>query len=222
MGKVSSSPFFSVIVCTFNRDGLLKRALDSIQSQSFRDFETLVVDGAARVGTGALVESHSVTPRYFGIPDTGIGGSRDFGLSQAQGKFCAFLDDDDEFSPEHLASRYKRLRAQPDLDLLYNGFQTIGSEYVPDLLREGQFLHVDDPQIFHAGTTVVSTQKAIASGGFKTDHHAYYPDYFLERARKHGLKAVNVSERTYIYHRFDSSYTGLLANAYMRDKPDRT
>jgi glycosyltransferase involved in cell wall biosynthesis len=215
-----SPPFFSVIVCTFNRDQLLRRALDSVQAQTFRDFETIVVDGGTSPDTRVVAEGHLTMPRYFRIPDTGIGGSRDFGLHQARGTFSAFLDDDDEFKPEHLEARYGTLRAFPDLDLLYNGFQTIGSEYVPDLLNHGQFLHVEDPQIFHAGTSVVNTKKAIAAGGFSTDHHKHYPDNFLETARAHGLKSASVPERTYVYHRLDTSYTGQLAKAYKKSEPD--
>lgn len=221
LGGMPSSVFFSVIVCTSRRDTLLARALDSVQKQTFRDFEVLVVDDASSTATEELVNKHPTSPRYFGIPHKGIGGSRDFGLNQARGKFSAFLDDDDEFMPEHLACRYGAIAADPELDLLYNGFHTIGSVLVPDLLREGQFLHVDDPQIFHPGTAVVNTQKAIAVGGFTTRHHKNYPDWFLETARKHGLKSTAVSERTYIYHRLETSYTGLLTNAYLDGNPTR-
>jgi glycosyltransferase involved in cell wall biosynthesis len=216
---MAAHPFFSVVVCAFNRDELLRRALDSVRRQTFEDYEVLVVDAGTSDRTRQVAEDHPVRPRYFRIPDTGIGGSRDFGLRQARGLYTAFLDDDDEYRPEHLQVRFELLRADPTLDLLYNGFRTIGSEYVPDLLNEGRFLHVDDPQIFHAGTAVVHTARAVEVGGFTTSHHKHYPDNFLEVAQAHGLKTLNVPDRTYVYHRFDTSYTGKVGKAYRDPEP---
>lgn len=96
----------SVIVPTFNRCDLLRRALDSLVAQTFRDFEVIVINDA-----GESVED--VLLRYSGRirlelvtheRNQGLPAARNSGLSAARGNYIAYLDDDDEFYPDHLES----------------------------------------------------------------------------------------------------------------------
>ncbi|MBI3232137.1 MAG: glycosyltransferase family 2 protein [Candidatus Doudnabacteria bacterium] len=206
--------FFSVIILSFNRSKLLKRALDSVAKQTFKDYEIVIVDGGSGQTSQIVSNKHKTKPRYFKVINEGIGKVRDFGLKKAKGEWTAFLDDDDEYLPEHLQTRFAIIKKNPKLELLYNGFKTIGSQYVPDLLRPGKFLHVDDKAIFHAGTAVVKTKKAIAIGGFSKGISKYYPDNFLKVAKRAGLKTARVKKRTYIYRRFRDSYTAKFAKNY--------
>jgi glycosyltransferase involved in cell wall biosynthesis len=100
-----ASPLVSVIVRTRDRPSLLREALASLRAQSFRDFETLVVaDGGARPpeeilqpapGEGGLRLLHREPPH-------GRARALNAGLDAAQGRFIAYLDDDDLFLPDHL------------------------------------------------------------------------------------------------------------------------
>jgi glycosyltransferase involved in cell wall biosynthesis len=207
---MAKQPFFSVIVLAFNRPQRLKLALSSVRSQTFKDFETLVVDGGRGEECKKICQAQSFPIRYFKIKDKGIGHARDFGLKKAIGHFAAFLDDDDEFLPQHLKARFKDIKKYPKVHLWYNGFKTQGSKFVPDLLNPHKRLKVSDPTIFHAGTAVVNRKLALKVGGFSKGRSKYYPDNLLAVFKKANLKSKVAGKKTYIYKRFGKSYTNQL------------
>ena len=214
MDTFKQKPFFSVIVCTFNRPEYLPRALDSIAAQTFKNFEVLVVNAGDMADAERISQTHELPIRYFQIPDQGVGMMRHFGLEQAEGEYAAYLDDDDEFLPNHLDIRQQILVDNPELGLLYNGFKTIGNPYVPDLLNPGKFLNVEDSVIYHAGTAVMNVKEALKAGGYAGIKHKYYPDNFFEVAKAHGMKSHRVKEKTYIYYRHPDSFTGRISVEY--------
>ncbi len=94
-------PLVSVVIPTCNREEMLKRALASVQAQTFSDFEVIVVDDGA--GTSAMLPVSD--PRFRYIKNTqkkGGAGSRNVGIQSAKGEYVAFLDDDDMWMPEKL------------------------------------------------------------------------------------------------------------------------
>jgi len=108
----SEWPTVSVIVRTFKRAELLRRALDSVLAQTFRDFECIVVhDGPAEddtltvftdyeakfleAGIEFLAMATDEASKYYCVPSNAA-------ISKAAGDYIAFLDDDNEFFPRHL------------------------------------------------------------------------------------------------------------------------
>lgn len=202
-----TQPFFSIVIITFNRTKYLKRAIESILKQSFRGFEIIVVNNGGNKEAGKIVKLFDFPIKYYKISKLNLGMARNFGLYKAQAEWTGYLDDDDEYLPNHLQVRYDIINKRSNLDLLYNGFKTIGDRLVPDLLNKGRFLHVDDPFIFHAGTMVVKTKKAKKIGGFKNITTKDYSDNFFEVAKKAKFKMFRVKLRTYLYHRHKDSIT---------------
>jgi GT2 family glycosyltransferase len=98
------TPMVSVIVPTLDRPEMLRQAIESIQQQSYRDFEIIVVnDGGTDVS--ALVQSLDTDGRisYVRHPvNRNLAAARNSGIGVARGKYIAYLDDDDRFYPEHL------------------------------------------------------------------------------------------------------------------------
>jgi len=105
-------PTVSIIVRTFKRAALLRRALGSVLTQSFRDFEAIVVhDGPADDDTLAVFAEYEAkfldagieflamatdeASKYYCVPSNAA-------ISKAAGDYIAFLDDDNEFLPRHL------------------------------------------------------------------------------------------------------------------------
>ena len=87
------SPCVSVIVTTYKRVKLLQETLESILSQSFTDFELIVVDNMSEDGTQQFIAGIADPRiRYFRNPNHGIiAANRNFGIRQAEGRYVAFV-----------------------------------------------------------------------------------------------------------------------------------
>ena len=99
-------PMVSVIVPTYNRPERLRQALESVQAQQYQDFEVIVVnDGTTPVEP--VVAQLNQTGRITLVNhdrNRGLAASRNTGLRLSKGTYIAYLDDDDRFLPNHLAT----------------------------------------------------------------------------------------------------------------------
>lgn len=95
---------FSIIIPTYNRLDLLKRALQSVWKQTSTDFEILVVDDGSNDGTHDYLVSLGSKVRALKQPNLGPGAARNLGAQRAEGKYLAFLDSDDIWFPWTLAT----------------------------------------------------------------------------------------------------------------------
>lgn len=104
-----NAPALSIIVPTYNRAAFLGRALESAVRQSWTDFELIVVNDASTDETAALLaDLQTREPRLRVIQHQhgrhGPAAARNLGLAQARGTWVAFLDSDDEWEADKLAS----------------------------------------------------------------------------------------------------------------------
>ncbi len=100
-------PLVSIIVRTKDRPKLLMRALRSIAAQTYRSIEVVVVnDGGCPLDTTALRSVIGDIPlKYLPLEqNTGRAHAGNEGIRNAKGEYVGFLDDDDEFYPEHLGT----------------------------------------------------------------------------------------------------------------------
>ncbi len=93
----------SVIIPTYNRAEKVIRAISSVLSQTFRDFEIIVVDDGSDDHTGknlSKFENKIILVNH--IKNRGVSAARNTGIAKAKGEFIAFLDSDDYWIPEKL------------------------------------------------------------------------------------------------------------------------
>ncbi|MBN1531680.1 MAG: glycosyltransferase [Spirochaetes bacterium] len=98
-------PYFSVIIPTHNRCAAVRRAVDSVLSQKYRDFELIVVDDGSDDGTDALAVAYGGALRYLRQENRGVSAARNRGIAAAGGEYIAFLDSDDLWLPGKLAAQ---------------------------------------------------------------------------------------------------------------------
>jgi glycosyltransferase involved in cell wall biosynthesis len=107
---MSNSPFFSLVVPTFNRQALVVRAIASILNQTFSDFELWVIDDGSTDDTQYAVESfNDPRLRYRRIDNSERGAARNTGIHASSGRYVTFLDSDDILYPNHLQSAFQKL-----------------------------------------------------------------------------------------------------------------
>jgi len=104
----------SVVIPLFNKAPYIERALTSVSSQTFAEFELIVVDDGSTDDGAAIVQSFS-DPRLRLVKqdNAGPGAARNRGLQEASGEFVAFLDADDEWSPDYLFESVRLLDEHP-------------------------------------------------------------------------------------------------------------
>lgn len=115
-------PFISIIIATRNAAPTLGRCFASIRSQSFRDFELIVMDAASVDGTVDLLKSSSDCVAFWrSEPDTGIYNAWNKALKLARGEWICFLGADDRFRDERALERLvPYLRAAADCRVVYS------------------------------------------------------------------------------------------------------
>lgn len=117
-----NSPLFSIILATYNRDGILPRAIRSVLNQTYQNLELIIVDDGSTDSTEAVVKGFQDTRIvYYRQTNMGTLAARNRGFSLAKGKYIALLDDDDELVPKALetVSEYFEVLAPPDSKILW-------------------------------------------------------------------------------------------------------
>lgn len=141
---MSAAPFFSIVMPTHARPGLLRRALTSLREQTFQDFEVIVIDDLGQAASAAvaseLLTARDTFLRRSGKPGAAL--SRNAGMALARGQWLIFLDDDDRFAPHHLAAAHQRAQA-PGAQVLYSDCEVVTEDRSQDGVPELSRQHVD-------------------------------------------------------------------------------
>ncbi|MBF0557328.1 MAG: glycosyltransferase [Nitrospirae bacterium] len=113
-------PLFSVIIPTFNRADLLRRAVDSVLAQTFGNFEVIVIDNHSSDHTAEILASYKDDRvSWHAIRNNGIiAASRNLGIRKAAGEWISFLDSDDWWHPAKLETVCNYLE---QADVVYHG-----------------------------------------------------------------------------------------------------
>ncbi len=102
MVQKQEAPEFSVIVPAFNRARFIRKAIDSVLSQSFDDYEIIVVDDGSTDATQQVLARYGPSITTITQPNSGVSAARNTGIEAAKGTWIAFLDSDDEWKRDYL------------------------------------------------------------------------------------------------------------------------
>ena len=135
MYNSAPAPAVSVIIPTFNRGKFLRKAIESVLSQSFQGFELIIVDDGSTDNTRSVVDDYiqhfKGVIRYRHIDKKNAAAARNVGIHMSRGSFLAFLDSDDYWHEEKLAKQIAFLEANPLKGLVHTGVEFIHmDEYV--------------------------------------------------------------------------------------------
>jgi glycosyltransferase involved in cell wall biosynthesis len=114
-------PLVSVIVPVYNAETTLPDTIDSIQRQTFQNFELIVIDDGSTDGTLDWVRSvRDPRLQVFSYANGGISVARNRGIERSRAEFISFIDSDDLWTPDKLALQLQALRQQPQAALAYS------------------------------------------------------------------------------------------------------
>lgn len=104
----------SVVIPSYNRRDLLKRALLSVYCQTLLPSEVIVIDDGSTDGTEAMLRQEFPQVTYCSQDNLGVSAARNLGIQLTTGDWLAFLDSDDEWLPEKLDRQRAALAANPE------------------------------------------------------------------------------------------------------------
>ncbi len=112
-------PLVSVIIPTHNRYPLLLEAVASVENQTYKPIELIVVDDGSEDETPWEIPRRFPKVRFFRQPHLGVSAARNLGIRHATGSFLAFLDSDDLYLPEKIAREVACLQKNPGYRVCY-------------------------------------------------------------------------------------------------------
>lgn len=110
-------PYFSVIIPVHNRYRSLKEAIDSVLSQTFTDFELIVVDDGSADDTPHVADEYAGRIRYIRQENRGVSAARNAGAAAASSPWLAFLDSDDLWLPGKLERQSRFICENPGISI---------------------------------------------------------------------------------------------------------
>ena len=181
-------PKVSINILTKNRAELLKQALASIERQSLRDFEVVVIDDGSTDKTSDVVQRYKDIriQGYKHEQSQGIIKSRQEALLASTGEYIAVLDDDDEWiDQDKLKKQVEYLDSHPEVVMCGGGIQVTSDE---SQVTCHKFRPSSDTQIrrtmlfrnnFFTSTVMFRKEAAIKAGGFIMQGADLVEDYDL-------------------------------------------
>ena len=155
---------FSIITITYNAEKVLQRTLDSVRSQTYRDMEHLIIDGASTDETVAMAEAYRQRASYDVVvrsePDKGIYDAMNKGLRLATGDYVVFMNAGDTFHDERTLER------------VLGGITELRNSGTPELR----------PAVIYGDTDIVDSE-----GRFLRKRHLSVPDRLTWRSFRKGM-----------------------------------
>jgi glycosyltransferase involved in cell wall biosynthesis len=204
--------FFSCIIPVYNRPGELKDLLSSLLSQTYTQFEVLVVEDGSTLRCDEIVTSFSqdLSIRYFYQENTGQGFARNFGMQQAKGDFFVILDSDVLLPPAYFECLQEAVQSR-SLDA-FGGPDAAASDFSP-LQKAMDFAmtsfwttggirgKLKNPASYQARGFNMGVSRAVFDrlGGFVDPNRGEDIEWSI-RIKKAGFRLELVSE-AFVYHK---------------------
>lgn len=204
---MSQSPMISVYMASKNRRSLLKRAMESVLSQDYPNFELVVVDDGSTDDTPELLQQYQQQHQNLRFirneQSVGVARARNMAIEAAQGEFISGLDDDDYFMPSRLKSlmaaydeRYAFICSSAIWDWGHKTKVADGTAKVFSLSEQLSYNHA-------TSQVLVKRERMLAIGAFDTQLVARIDyDAWTCLMEKYG-DAKRINQATYVVSRDD-------------------
>ena len=120
-------PEISIIVPVYNVEKYLEECIDSIISQSYKDFELLLIDDGSTDNSLSICKKYEMIDRRISVihqDNQGLSGARNTGLDHYTGSYVTFIDSDDKIHPDYLAALMKNIE-ENKADIVICGFKKL-------------------------------------------------------------------------------------------------
>jgi glycosyltransferase involved in cell wall biosynthesis len=198
----------AVVIPTYNRASVLKHTIESVQGQSFRDLEIVVVDDGSEDETELVVQSCNC--RYLRLTHTGLPAiARNSGARATDSRYIAFLDSDDAWLPHKMTIQMKIMAGSAYGVVCSNAlvdtgrYFSVGQEHAGDVRKD---LLQDNFVI--TSTTVIRRDVFDRIDGFDRSPTVFFEDYDLWMRAAAITPFFYIDEALIVYKRSVSGFGG--------------
>ena len=119
-------PQISVVIPVYNGERTIEETIASVLAQTFTDFELIIINDGSQDNTVEVIQKiiqETADPRIklYSYSNAGLAASRNRGITKAEGEYISFLDADDLWTKDKLASQYQALQTYPQAAVAYSG-----------------------------------------------------------------------------------------------------
>ena len=114
------SPLVSIIIPTYNYGHFLRKAVDSVLSQTYPNIEMIVVDDGSTDDTAAIIGSYGQHLTYLRQENRGASAARNLGICFSRGDYIAFLDADDRYRSNNIEKKIEFLQHHREYRWVYS------------------------------------------------------------------------------------------------------
>lgn len=138
-----NTPFVSVIMAVYNAEPYIRRCLDSLQAQTLKDFDVILVDDGSTDNSLAIAEEYAQGDCRFRVyhkENGGVSSARQYGidrLAEKGGKYSIHIDPDDWMEPQMLERLYQKAEEMKADMVICDYYQELSNK---------QVLHKQDPK----------------------------------------------------------------------------
>lgn len=127
----------SVIVPVYNRESTIKKCVESILAQSYRDLEVILVDDGSVDRSGEICDEYAKADnrvKVFHVNNSGVADARNFGIKQSSGDFISFVDSDDYIDKDYINKLYAAIDGDDCIMSFCNYIEVLNNISVPRIL----------------------------------------------------------------------------------------
>lgn len=117
---------FSIIICAYNIEKYIQRAINSVLNQKYEDYELIVVDDCSTDNTLKKIQTYENINIIKNEKNMGVGAARNKGMEQARGEYIIYLDGDDAMYDDTVLEKIENLIGNNVYDIIFLGFQDVG------------------------------------------------------------------------------------------------
>lgn len=199
---------FSIIIPAYNTKDFILRTLRSIEDQTYKNYEIIIINDGSTDGTRELVDSYKVGKDNIIVhhqDNQGVSIARNVGIHLATGDFICFIDSDDTYNPMFLEEMLLKQEAT-GFDVIYCGFNWINEEgktiESPRELKSGSAMkrYYTDLGFVHFGGMIIKRNLLISSG-INFEPHRKISEDVLFTVKLFNQGPIGVVEK-YLYNYF--------------------
>lgn len=190
----NNEPLITIITTVKNGEAFFQEAIDSLQQQTYKNFEHIVIDGNSTDGTLDLIKKNNNHIDYWvSIKDEGIYDGFNLGMRLARGKYLGFMNSDDKYTPNALSILINYIIKFPEIDFFFGAVKKhwgVLYGYRPWKIKWSWGFYSS-----HSTGFFIKTESAQKIGlyNLKYKYSADY-DYFYRMIVKHKMNGVGTKK----------------------------